>query len=60
MAHRKMLALGGAVTIQDITMFPLISAACLFGGMFFLLARVLLFVVAMVIAVHCWTDTDEV
>lgn len=45
--------------LENGPMSPLISQACLFGGMFFLLARVLLFVVGMVISRHRSADSDE-
>lgn len=41
------------------TMFPLISTLCLFGGLFLVLVKVLLFAVEMVIVRHKAGDGDE-
>jgi hypothetical protein len=58
-AWKNVLAPGAVAQIEGRMVFPLISSACLFGGMFLVLARVLLWVVALVISGHRPADRDE-
>jgi len=55
----NMLAPEAAAQVEGRMMFPLISSVCLFGGIFLVLARVLLWVVALVISGHRPVDREE-